>query len=676
MRLVTFAVLTGTFALAAVGSLVAAGFAVTQVEDASEIGIRTALDKADLDWAEVQANGLQAILSGTAPNEAQRFRAKTAASTVVDASRVIDDMNVEARTALSPPHFSIEILRNDSDISLIGLIPAEMDREALLRSIARLRGVSEVSDLLQTADYPVPRGWKDTIAFAVAALNDLPRSKVSISANEVAITAMSESIPEKRQLESSLKAKAGPDIRLTTEISAPRPIIAPFTLRYVSDAGGARFDACSVDTEAARSQILAAARDSGLPEGTTPRCTIGLGVPSSEWGRATALAIRAVGKLGGGSVTFSDADISLLALEGTSQSTFDEVLGELENRLPDVYALHAVLPETPDRDEEEGPPEFIATLSPEGLVQLRGRISDEVMRNAAEALAKARFGAERVYTSARLDEDLPEGWSLRVLTALDALSRLSNGAVTVTPSSVGIRGNTGDQNANADIARLFGDKLGQTADFDIDVTYHEKLDPVAALPSPAECISQINALQEDAKINFDPGSTNVETGSRKILDSIAEVLKTCPELPLEIAGYTDSQGREEMNLALSKNRAQTILDELRMRRVLTRTFQADGFGEDDPIADNGTAEGREANRRIEFRLITEAPAEDASAQGDGEGDGDGGGEDPAAEEADNGSGAEDEPVEGAGDDTVSEEAGPEETGPEETGNIEEGSGDE
>ena len=87
------------------------------------------------------------------------------------------------------------------------------------------------------------------------------------------------------------------------------------------------------------------------------------------------------------------------------------------------------------------------------------------------------------------------------------------------------------------------------------------------------------------------------------MDEIALVLKTCGDLRLEIQGHTDSQGREEMNLALSQARAESVLNELRARRVLTGSFVAKGYGEATPIAENRTEEGREANRRIEFRLI-------------------------------------------------------------------------
>jgi OOP family OmpA-OmpF porin len=92
------------------------------------------------------------------------------------------------------------------------------------------------------------------------------------------------------------------------------------------------------------------------------------------------------------------------------------------------------------------------------------------------------------------------------------------------------------------------------------------------------------------------------------MDAIAKVLQDCGDLRLEVQGHTDSQGREEMNLALSQARAESVLNELRARRVLTRSFIAKGYGETQPIADNGTEDGREANRRIEFKLIRPEPS--------------------------------------------------------------------
>jgi OOP family OmpA-OmpF porin len=196
---------------------------------------------------------------------------------------------------------------------------------------------------------------------------------------------------------------------------------------------------------------------------------------------------------------------------------------------------------------------------------------------------------------------------VRVLAGLDALSYLSNGAVTITPDSVSITGNTGNPDANALISRLFSEKLGEAERFSINVTYQEQLDPVAGLPTPDECETEIAGLQVIRKISFEPGSDTVDAESRKTMDDIAELLKKCGPINLEIGGHTDSQGREIMNQQLSQSRAQAVLNGLRERRVLTSSYTAVGYGETQPIADNDTEEGREANRRIEFKLIRPEP---------------------------------------------------------------------
>jgi OOP family OmpA-OmpF porin len=370
-------------------------------------------------------------------------------------------------------------------------------------------------------------------------------------------------------------------------------------MRFELDEDGARFDACSADTDAARNRILAAGERAGAPANS--RCTVGLGVPSPAWAEAVMQGIDAVKRLEGGSVTLADADMTLVAQPGIDQSLFDRVVGELETSLPEVFALSAKRPKL--EDPNAGPPEFTATLSPEGQVQLRGRVSNAPLRELADSYAKARFGSDKVYMAARIDEDLPDSWGPRVLTGLEALASLSNGAVTVTPDTVSVTGNTGNPDANTAIASLLSDKLGEGADYDIDVIYQEKLDPVLGLPTPDECEAEIGEVVKVAKINFEPGSATIDASALGTMDDIAEILKRCGDLPLEIQGYTDSQGRESMNLALSQSRAESVLNELRARRVLTGSFTAKGYGEENPVADNKTEVGREANRRIEFRLI-------------------------------------------------------------------------
>lgn len=600
MRLSSIFTIGATFAIAAALSLVAAGFAVSKIEDGSRAEVRAAFYRHDMGWTEIETYGLQVYLAGTAPTEAARFKALSVAGSVVDATRVIDQMLVQEAEGVAPPRFAIEILRNERGISLIGLVPATLDRDRLMSDIAAQTGGTQVSDLLETADHPAPDTWRDALQFAVGALSDLPRTKISVSAARVEISAMAESETDRRRLETELSRKIPSDVRLALDISAPRPVITPFTLRFVIDDRGARFDACSADTEEARDRILSAAGQAGL-QGKA-NCVVGMGVPTPRWAQAAELAIAALDDLGAGTVTFSDADIALRVPQGTEQDKFDDVVGRLEAELPDVFALDATLPDPPDEDAPVAP-EFIATLSPEGQVLLRGQLSNAQLRETARSFAKARFSSDTVNMSARIDEGLPGDWPMRVLLGLEALSHLANGAVIVTPDDIAVKGDTGRQNAGNALSQLLSDKLGAKGQFSIEVTYDEALDPVAQLPTPEECQARLSAVQDEQKIAFEPGSAQIDSKGSRTMDRIADILKECGELRMEIGGHTDSQGREEMNQRLSLQRARAVLEELRMRRVLTSTIEAEGYGESMPIADNDTAEGREINRRIEFRVI-------------------------------------------------------------------------
>jgi len=602
MRLSSIIIVAVTFILAAALSLVAAGFAVTAIENGSETGVRRALDHNTLDWAEVEADGLQVILSGTAPSEALRFQTISVVGGVVDAARIIDTMEVAATADLAPPHFSAEILRNDAGISIIGLIPADSDRDRLIRLMRDMVGEDRVTDLLDAAEYPMPRGWADAMGFAVTALTRLPRSKISVEAGQIEITAISDSAAAKRKLEAELTRAAPPGLRMALRISAPRPVITPFTLRFLIDDSGGRFDACSADTDAARDRILSAARDIGLS--SPANCTVGMGVPTPSWAQAAETGLRALAQIGAGSITFADADVTLVAAEGTDQGVFDKVIGELEASLPDLFALHAVLPVPEEENADAGPSEFIATLSPEGLVQLRGRLNDENLRHMADSYAKATFGTDKVYTAARIVADLPPEWPVRVLAALEALSMLNNGVVNVLPETLSVRGVSSQENASAEIAGMLASKLGQTELYSLDITYRAPPpEPEDARPGPEQCEALLVQVQAVSKIQFEPGSATIAAESLDTMNSIAEILTECGDIRLEIQGHTDSQGREQMNQELSQARAQSVLNELRARRVLTATYVATGYGEARPIEDNATEEGREANRRIEFRLV-------------------------------------------------------------------------
>ncbi|KFE36066.1 OmpA family protein [Thioclava atlantica] len=603
------------FALALVLSAVIAGGAATVIEKATRQEVRVGMEAQGYGWIRVHTDGLQVILTGTAPTEAERFRAVSLADKYVDSSRVVDNTDTQIAKPVTPPDFSLEMLRNENGISLIGLVPAGVDRKKIAEELKKVAGDEGVTDMLESADYPVPGGWEEAMRFGLKTLETLPRSKVSVSPGKVKVQAITDSVTEKGRVETSLARTRPTDLRLDFDISAPRPVITPFTLRFIVDEEGARFDACSADTERARERIFSAARGAGA-KGTLS-CTIGMGTPSPDWSIAAAMAIKAVGQLGAATVTFSDADIALDAKPSVAQKTFDEVVGELESNLPGVFSLKAALEPSPKAKADEA--QFIATRDGKGHVDLKGRVLDARQREAVESFARAKLGHDKVHGATRVDKTLPAGWPIRTLAGIEALAELHDGTVLVTPKLVKVTGVTGNPQGSDTISRILTSQLGEGAQIDLKVKYDKRLDPVLALPSGKECVTRLNGSLAKQKINFDPGSAQVSADSVKALDALAGAMKDCTGFRMEVGGYTDNQGREEMNLQLSQDRAQAVIRGLLDRGVLVGNLVAKGYGEAAPIASNDTEAGREENRRIEFTLLDKKPV-DESADGSQDGE--------------------------------------------------------
>jgi OOP family OmpA-OmpF porin len=605
LRLPRWLVALMAFSVAGVLAVLIAWTAVQVIERRSLKAVNWAMAQQSITWVTPSADGMLVTLSGTAPNEAARFRAVNLAGTVIDSGRIRDELDVAPVTQIEAPRFSLEMLRNDDGIQLIGLLPEGEGEAALTTAAAEIAGSIPVSDMLETAAYEPPAAWPAAFDFGLSALKLLPRSKISVAADRITVTAIATSETEKRSLESELARMRPEGVPVTIDISAPRPVLTPFTTRFVKDAESARFDACAADTDAARTRILAAAATAGM-EGKAG-CTVGLGVPTPRWAEAVEAGIKAVADMGQGTITFSDADVSLVAAEGTDQAAFDRAVGELKAALPAVFSLDAQLPKPADT-AQAGPAEFTAQIGEDGKVELRGRVTDDMLRNAIDAFAKAKFGTGKVYNATRLDPELPDGWPVRVLAGLEALAEVEEGSLLVREDVVEISGVTGSQNARGRISQILSGKLGQGETFKVAVRYDEERDPLAALPTPEECLATLTAIVAEQKITFPPGSAEIDAPTGQLMTRIADALNECTALPLEIAGHTDAQGSEEGNRALSQARADAVLLALQGRRVEVSEMRAVGYGEDRPIADNETEEGREANRRIEFTLIGAPPA--------------------------------------------------------------------
>ena len=105
-------------------------------------------------------------------------------------------------------------------------------------------------------------------------------------------------------------------------------------------------------------------------------------------------------------------------------------------------------------------------------------------------------------------------------------------------------------------------------------------------------------------ILFDVDSDALRPESTPVLEELRSTLENHPELSVVIVGHTDSTGDDEPNLDLSGRRAQSVVDYLVGNGIDAARLEADGLGETEPVADNTTPEGRQANRRVVIRVRT------------------------------------------------------------------------
>jgi len=110
-------------------------------------------------------------------------------------------------------------------------------------------------------------------------------------------------------------------------------------------------------------------------------------------------------------------------------------------------------------------------------------------------------------------------------------------------------------------------------------------------------------LNMPGNLTFDTDSTTEKSSFRPVLDAVAEVLKEYKSTMIQVAGHTDSTGGDKYNLMLSQQRAQSVANILGSFGVEQVRMDTVGFGETQPIASNGTASGREQNRRVELTLL-------------------------------------------------------------------------
>lgn len=582
--------------------------ATNRIERASLDATAEALGAAGLDWASVTPDGLLVTVAGTAPDEASRFRAIAIARQVLDPGRIID--HTEARTAdpLAPPPFAVEFLRNDDEVSLIGLAPEKGGHDVIRSALGRAGLDGDVTDMLETTTLPAPESFRTSIDYSLRVLASLPRARVTATPDRVGVIAVVDTAADRDALEARLRAEAPDGIALDLEISAPRPVIAPFHLTFDLAGGRASLLACSAETAEAAAAIRAAAETPGVD------CALGLGAPGADWQTVAIRGIAAVRDIGGGRFELSDNQAVLSGASGVDAAALAALGDRLRRSLPAGYGLKVVAP--PDAtggDIAVPPPEFAAVRDDDGRVTLQGAVGDATSQAAIASFAAAIFGHEQVENATVIAPELPEGWPVRVLAGLEALAAVKEGRVAVTPDRLAVEGRSLEPDAKAAVEAVLAAKaVGPTS---VAVRFDAAAAAAAtaaARPASELCADEVSAILASQTIGFAPGSDAIAPASSGVIAAIADVLRSCPGAAFEVAGHTDASGSDAANVALSETRARAVVAALEGQDLPLVDLTARGYGASRPRASNETPQGRVLNRRIEI-VLRDPEAEPAVA---------------------------------------------------------------
>lgn len=145
-------------------------------------------------------------------------------------------------------------------------------------------------------------------------------------------------------------------------------------------------------------------------------------------------------------------------------------------------------------------------------------------------------------------------------------------------------------------------RLGEIFDTEITERHDDFFTEIEKLLATPEGQEKILAMKYTS---FETGLAILTGHSKHEISNAAEIMRKYPDMTFEVAGHTDNTGDADENLALSQRRSDVVVAELVKRGIDPSRLKAVGYGQTRPLYDNGTEEGRAANRRTELKIIAQ-----------------------------------------------------------------------
>jgi OOP family OmpA-OmpF porin len=309
---------------------------------------------------------------------------------------------------------------------------------------------------------------------------------------------------------------------------------------------------------------------------------------------AKAALLSAVGLLEKGGVSLTGTNVSISGTVKTDEVK-EKVLAALKT-LPAGYTLAKTELEAPPPPK----PFSFNVERADGTLTLSGGVPDDKAKTSILQTIKLFFSRDKVVDNLETIEGAPSNFLAGTEAGLKALSRMGSGSFSLDGAGkeLKLQGSAFYEGAAAGIRESLGKLSSQGLSFDLAVN--------AAAPGTSldrsTCQKDINDLMSAEKIHFETGKAIITDYSAGLLDQLVYTLLRCPESRVSIVGHTDSVGDPAANQELSEKRAEAVKNYLVGASIADSRLETSGKGASEPVADNGTDEGRALNRRIEFIL--------------------------------------------------------------------------
>ncbi len=220
-------------------------------------------------------------------------------------------------------------------------------------------------------------------------------------------------------------------------------------------------------------------------------------------------------------------------------------------------------------------------------VVLEGTVADDAARQALVTKANAVYGAANVQDRLQLAAVGTPAWAAGLAAAFppDLRGATAAGSFSAADGAIVLEGEMKTTKARDELVAAVTTANPQ-ARIDNRLTVAEAAEPLKL-----------------RGVEFALGSAQLTPRGQSTLDGLVPALQRDKSTRFEIAGHTDNVGTAPANLALSEARAKTVAAYLTLKGVSPERFVTKGYGDTAPVADNATPDGRQRNRRIEFRPL-------------------------------------------------------------------------